>query len=95
MTFLGACMVALLQSFMICYYADRLREASCDVAEGAFESIWRNKNKDMKKAILMIMRRAQKPQHVRAFIFGNITMMTFTAILNAAYSYYACLNTLI
>jgi 7tm Odorant receptor len=92
--FVGACLSPLVQSLMVCYLADRLREASNDVAEGAFESIWRNKNRDMKKAIMMIIMRAQRPQHLRAFFFGNVTLATFTAIINAAYSYYSLLNTL-
>lgn len=85
-------MILVLQSFTTCYSADRLRESSGSIAEGAYENIWMNKDREMKKQILMIIMRAQKPQHFKAFLFGNVTMQVFSVIVNASYSYFSLLR---
>lgn len=90
--FLGATFASLMQVFIIFFCSDQLRQDSTDIAEGAYENDWLQKDKHTKQALQMIIMQAQRPQHLKAFLFGKITLMAFSALLKASHSYYGLLD---
>jgi 7tm Odorant receptor len=63
-----------------------------EIAEAAYENDWLEKDQQMKKALQMVIMKAQIPQQLKAFLFGKVTLMTFTALLKASHSYYGLLK---
>jgi odorant receptor len=90
--FIAACSVSMPQIFTICFSADRLSHASKGIAEATYDNDWLEKDQKMKKALQMVIMRAQRPQHLKAFLFGKVTLMTFAALLRASHSYYGVLK---
>nr|XP_049698055.1 odorant receptor 4 [Helicoverpa armigera] len=89
--FLGS---ALIQIGMLCWYADDIFHANADVAAAAYNSGWYRTNPRCRRALLFLIKRAQKPIAFTAMGFTNITLVTYSAILTRSYSYFALLYTM-
>jgi 7tm Odorant receptor len=90
--FIGATFASLIQVFVIFFCSDQLRQDSTNIAEGAYENDWFERDKQTKQALQLIIMRAQRPQHLKAFLFGKITLVAFSALLKASHSYYGLLD---
>ncbi|KAJ2946491.1 hypothetical protein O0L34_g12538 [Tuta absoluta] len=84
---------ALIQMGMICYYGDDILHANAQIANAAYNSGWYRTNPQCRRALQLLMRRAQKPIAFTAMKFTNISLMTYSSILTRAYSYFALLYT--
>ncbi|CAB3237138.1 unnamed protein product [Arctia plantaginis] len=89
--FLGS---ALIQIGMLCWYADDIFHANADVAAASYNSGWYRTNPRCRRALLFLIKRAQKPIAFTAMGFTNITLVTYSAILTRSYSYFALLYTM-
>ncbi|XP_063538189.1 odorant receptor 85b-like isoform X1 [Cydia strobilella] len=72
--------------YTCCYYGQNLTDASVDIAQAAYESQWHLKSHEYKKCILIIMLRSQKAQYIKSTSFTNVSLQTFTKILNVTWS---------
>nr|AST36419.1 putative odorant receptor OR72 [Cydia nigricana] len=73
--------------YTCCYYGQNLTDASIDIAQAAYESQWHLKSQEYKKCILFIILRSQKAQYIKSTSFTDVSLETFTKILNVTWSF--------
>lgn len=54
--------------------------SSSSIAEGVYNSNWYNGQSTIKKQLLLVMLRAQRPQYLTALKFSNVSLMSFTLV---------------
>ncbi|XP_049282937.1 odorant receptor Or2-like [Anopheles funestus] len=82
----------LTQIFAFYWHSNEVREESMAIAEAAYSGPWVNVNDAIKKKLLLITLRAQRPLEITV---GNVYPMTlemFQSLLNASYSYFTLLR---
>ncbi|XP_061703864.1 odorant receptor 49b-like isoform X2 [Cydia pomonella] len=84
---LFAANIILVCIFTCCYYGQNLTDASVDIAQAAYESQWHLKSQEYQKCILFIMLRSQKAQYIKSTSFTDVSLQTFTKILNVTWSF--------
>ncbi|KAI4498332.1 hypothetical protein M0802_006511 [Mischocyttarus mexicanus] len=87
----------LIQLMMFTFSCNILTDESKDIAEAAYSSSWMtvplNKTGIMlRKDILLIIMRAQKPCSLSAGGFLNVSLETYTAVMSTAMSYFTLLR---
>ncbi|KAL7025537.1 hypothetical protein ACKWTF_013520 [Chironomus riparius] len=85
-------LVSAWNSFIVCFYGDRLNDASLSVAQGVYNCNWMSGNCKFRKMILIVMVRARKVQELTGMEFLNINLETYQWIVQAAFSYYSVLS---
>ncbi|XP_047991497.1 odorant receptor 85c-like [Leguminivora glycinivorella] len=73
--------------YTCCYFGQNLTDASVNIAQAAYESQWQLRTQEYKKCILFIMLRSQKAQYIRSTSFTDVSLQTFTKILNVTWSF--------
>lgn len=69
------------QILLLCHFAQALIDSTVAVAEGAFDSGWESFNdNDLKKQIMQIIQRAQRPKNLTAMNFATISRESFTNV---------------
>uniref|UniRef100_A0AAG5D6H9 Odorant receptor n=1 Tax=Anopheles atroparvus TaxID=41427 RepID=A0AAG5D6H9_ANOAO len=82
----------LTQIFAFYWHSNEVREESMAIAEAAYSGPWLEVHNSIKKKLLLIIIRAQRPLEVTV---GNVYPMTlemFQSLLNASYSYFTLLR---
>lgn len=73
--------VSMLQTFLICNFGEKLESSSSKVADMVFMCDWSScSDEETKKALRMILLRAQRPSRLTALKFGNISIGTFSTV---------------
>lgn len=75
------CTAMLNQILLLCYFGQKVVDSSESIAGGAYESGWELiENKKVKKAVRMIICRAQTPSRLTAMKFAEISLPSFTSV---------------
>nr|QAB43890.1 olfactory receptor OR11 [Oedaleus asiaticus] len=77
--------------FLYCWAAHNVTEQAEAVSAAAYGCSWMEASERFKRAMRIIVSRAQKPLVLTAGHLYPITRPTFVSLVNAAYSYYALL----
>ncbi|XP_058061209.1 odorant receptor Or2-like [Anopheles bellator] len=80
------------QIFAFYWHSNEVREESMGIAEAAYSGPWLEVDNSIKKKLLLITLRAQRPLELT---IGNVYPMTlemFQSLLNASYSYFTLLR---
>ncbi|XP_063373151.1 odorant receptor 4-like [Cydia amplana] len=85
---------ALIQIGMLCWYADDIFHCNADVALAVYNSGWYRTDPRCRRALIFLIRRAQKPVAFTAMKFTNLSLVTYSSILTRSYSYFALLYTM-
>nr|QAB43922.1 olfactory receptor OR43 [Oedaleus asiaticus] len=80
------------QLLLFCLGAHSVREQGEQVSLAAYSCGWPELVTRCRKALLLVMARAQKPLRLTAGGVYTIQRATFLSLLNAGYSYYAVLQ---
>nr|WBF91019.1 odorant receptor SameORX [Schistocerca americana] len=80
------------QLLLYCLGAHSVREQGEAVSLGAYSCGWPDASAGFRRALLVVMARAQKPLTLTAGGIYPIQRATFLSLLNAGYSYYAVLR---
>ncbi|CRL04296.1 CLUMA_CG017394, isoform A [Clunio marinus] len=81
------------QILLFCFLGQKIVNSSSSVAIGIYNSKWHQiKSLKIRKALLMILIRSQKPSALTLKKFGVMSFETFTKILAAAYSYFTLMK---
>nr|QKN21365.1 odorant receptor [Bactrocera dorsalis] len=78
--------------FITYYYANNLATESLEVANAAYDTPWYRGNLEMRKCVITMIARCQKPLQMTAGGIYPMTMETFQAILRVSYSYFSLLQ---
>lgn len=76
------------QVFIFYWNANEVREESIKISSAMYESNFFDFDISMKKKMIMIMMRAQKPIELTVGHWTGMTLGTFQTLLNTAYSYF-------
>ncbi|XP_041974143.1 odorant receptor 4-like [Aricia agestis] len=87
-------MSQLLQTGVLCWYADDIINANARIAVGAYNSRWYEMSPRCRRALRFLILRAQKPIAFTAMKFTNISLVTYSSILMRSYSYFTLLYTM-
>ncbi|XP_039952113.1 odorant receptor Or2-like isoform X2 [Bactrocera tryoni] len=74
------------------FYANNLATESLEVANAAYDTPWYRGNLEMRKCVITMIARCQKPLQMTAGGLYPMTMETFQAILRVSYSYFSLLQ---
>nr|QAB43907.1 olfactory receptor OR28 [Oedaleus asiaticus] len=80
------------QVFLYCWGAHNLMEQSAAVSEAAYSCSWVEASGRFKRALCLLMCRAQRPLVLTAGGLLQIDRPTFISLLKASYSYYTLLG---
>nr|ALD51384.1 odorant receptor 61 [Locusta migratoria] len=80
------------QVFLYCWGAHNLMEQSAAVSEAAYSCSWVEASRRFKRALCLLMCRAQRPLVLTAGGLLQINRPTFISLLKASYSYYTLLG---
>ena len=69
------------QIFLLCYFGQKLIDSSAGFAEGIYESNWIQLDDNaLKKQIIIILLRAQRPKKLTAMGYADISLKTFASV---------------
>ncbi|CAG9767953.1 unnamed protein product [Ceutorhynchus assimilis] len=82
--------------FLVCLQAQKVQDESVAISNSIYNSGWADDffDSDIRRSIIITMRRAQKPVHLKISCLGIISLSRFITILKSAYSFFALLVTL-
>ncbi|XP_049819678.1 odorant receptor Or2 isoform X2 [Aethina tumida] len=75
------------QIFFFGWFANEIKEQSLGIADAIYEHTWYDQSISIRKSLLLMMVRAQKPFTLTIGPFGAMTNNTSVTIMKAAYSY--------
>ncbi|XP_075983347.1 odorant receptor 4-like [Anticarsia gemmatalis] len=84
-------MTALSQTWLLCWYGQKLLDSSNNFAEALYQSGWYNGSKRIKSAVLIMLQRAQTSIHVTTYGFSTISLASYSTIIKTAWSYFTLL----
>ncbi|XP_015840044.1 odorant receptor Or1-like [Tribolium castaneum] len=84
--------VILAQIYFYCFYGSTLFEESSSIINAVYSSKWYDFDVPCRKALLILMERAQTPITVAAGKIMDLSLVTFATILRRSYSLVAVLN---
>ncbi|XP_050356411.1 odorant receptor 67c-like [Nymphalis io] len=93
-TFLVFLTASLLQIYLLCFFGDLLMKSSMEVKDAVYNCKWYYLNAKMRKILIIVHSRAQKPCKLTAFGFSDVNLRAFMSILSSSWSYFALLKTI-
>uniref|UniRef100_A0A182YSY8 Uncharacterized protein n=2 Tax=Anopheles stephensi TaxID=30069 RepID=A0A182YSY8_ANOST len=84
----------LAQIFAFYWHSNEIREESMKIAEAAYSGPWVDVENSIKKKLLLIIIRAQRPLEITVGNLYPMTLEMFQSLLNASYSYFTILRRL-
>jgi hypothetical protein len=81
-----------LEIFLPCYFGSELSAASSKLSTALFGSKWIESDEKLKSTMKIFMENVKKEIKVSAFGVFHVNLLTFTTIINSAYSYYNILK---
>ncbi|CAG9118773.1 unnamed protein product [Plutella xylostella] len=82
---------ALSQTWLFCWYGQRLLESSEGISDSLYKSGWYLAAKKIKSSIYIMIHRSQKEVHVTTYGFSVICLASYTTIIKSAWSYFTLL----
>nr|AOE48021.1 putative odorant receptor OR16 [Athetis lepigone] len=83
---------SLSQTFLLCWYGQKLIDASQRLSDALYNCGWYNTgSKKARSAVLIMMHRAQKGIYVTTYGFSIISLASYSTIIKSAWSYFTLL----
>ncbi|KAH8346944.1 odorant receptor 85b-like [Drosophila kikkawai] len=82
------------QVYLICHYGQMVADASSGMSLATYNQNWTHADVRYKRALVIIMVRAQKTTYLKATIFLDITRASMTDLLQLSYKFFALLRTM-
>uniref|UniRef100_A0AAU6NDF5 Odorant receptor n=1 Tax=Mythimna loreyi TaxID=667449 RepID=A0AAU6NDF5_9NEOP len=82
---------AMITIFLLTLSGQFLCDTSSEIADAAYQSYWYESNEKVKKLILIIIIRAQRPSYLTALGFSELTLRSFSKIISSAWTYFSLL----
>ncbi|XP_039747785.1 odorant receptor 4-like [Pararge aegeria] len=94
LTFAPFLVMSLAQVFLICFFGDLLMASSIRISEAVYSCRWYDAEPAVRRSVLIIIIRSQKPCKVTASNFADLNLAAFTTILSRSWSCFALLKTM-
>ncbi|KAL4708524.1 hypothetical protein ACJJTC_014132 [Scirpophaga incertulas] len=82
---------ALLQTWLLSWYGQRLLESSTSVSTSIYNNGWYKASIKIRNSLIIILHRSQKAVHVTTYGFSIISLASYTTIIKTAWSYFTLL----
>ncbi|XP_070506820.1 putative odorant receptor 92a [Chironomus tepperi] len=82
----------IVQIFVQCFFAQQLIDSTAAISTSVYNTEWYSGSVKLRRFILLIIYRSQKPQTIKAWKFFDLSMATFYWIVTKAHSYYSVLK---
>ncbi|XP_017058113.2 odorant receptor 85b-like [Drosophila ficusphila] len=82
------------QVYLICHYGQMVADASFGLSVATYSQNWVHADVRYKRALVIIISRAQNVTFLKATIFLNITRSSMTDLLQISYKFFALLRTM-
>ncbi|XP_017073428.1 odorant receptor 85b [Drosophila eugracilis] len=82
------------QAYLICHYGQMVADASYGLSVATYNQNWNHADVRYKRALVIIISRAQNVTFLKATIFLDITRSTMTDLLQISYKFFALLRTM-
>ncbi|KAJ3663410.1 hypothetical protein Zmor_007676 [Zophobas morio] len=83
-----------IQIFVYCWFGNEVTLQSGNIPSATFESNWIGKPLEVRKSLVLIILRSQKPIKMSALNLFYLSLDTFMTIMRSSYSYFAILQQL-
>ena len=83
----------LFQVFVWYWHSNEIREESMAISTAVYDSSFLDFSIPMKRKLILIIMRAQRPLEVKVGHWAPMTLEMFQTLLNTAYSYYNIIRT--
>ncbi|PSN49991.1 Odorant receptor 19 [Blattella germanica] len=93
--YLSASMVVLMDTFALCWFGQQLMDESLAVEQAVYNTNWYDQPNSVKKLIYFIMMRSQNVVEIKETGFPNLSIETFSVILNASYQWFTILMNMV
>nr|UTN00916.1 odorant receptor [Semanotus bifasciatus] len=77
--------------FLVCFYGQILMDNSADIAKAVYDTQWYTKSPSIRRNLVLILLRAQRPLVLKAAGLKIMSLATFLGVLYSAYSYFTLL----
>ncbi|XP_053620273.1 putative odorant receptor 92a [Plodia interpunctella] len=94
LTFLFFLTTCFVQISLLCYFGDKVTQASTEVSDAVYNSLWYKCDISVGKHLLIVLMRSQKPCKLTALGFADVNQRSFMRIMSNAWSYFALLKTM-
>ncbi|XP_039485017.1 odorant receptor 67a [Drosophila santomea] len=84
----------LFEVYLLCSFSQKLIDASENVGYAAYDMDWFGADKRIKKMLIFISMRAQKPVCLKATVFLDLSMSTVTIFLSMTYKFFCAIRTM-
>ncbi|XP_024872655.1 odorant receptor 46a-like [Temnothorax curvispinosus] len=84
-TFTGA---MLTQIFIYCWFGNKVKLKSLQLTDSIFQMEWPKMNNNVKKSLLIIMKRAMTPIEISSLYILTMNLDSFVSLLKTSYSVY-------
>ncbi|XP_017483505.1 PREDICTED: odorant receptor Or2-like [Rhagoletis zephyria] len=74
------------------YYANKFTNESIQICNAAYNTPWYEGNLEMRKCVLIMIARSQRPLYITVMGMYPMTLETFQAIIRISYSYFSLLQ---
>ncbi|XP_026322996.1 odorant receptor 85c-like [Hyposmocoma kahamanoa] len=82
---------ALSQTWLLCWYGQRLLESSTGLSDALYSSGWYRVSKRISNAVIIMINRTQKEVHVTTYGFSVMSLASYTTIIKTSWSYFTLL----
>ncbi|XP_073963601.1 odorant receptor 85c-like [Choristoneura fumiferana] len=82
---------ALSQTWLLCWYGQRLLESSEGITDALYNCGWYKASQKIKSSVLIMIHRAQKEVHVTTYGFSVVCLASYTTIIKTSWSYFTLL----
>ncbi|XP_034826617.2 odorant receptor 67c-like isoform X2 [Maniola hyperantus] len=86
--------MSLTQVFLLCFFGDLLMSSSIQISDAVYSCRWYDAEPAIRRCVLIIIIRSQKPCKVTASNFADLNLSAFTTILSRSWSCFALLKTM-
>ncbi|XP_037292592.1 odorant receptor 4-like [Manduca sexta] len=83
--------IALSQTWFVCWYGQKLIDSSKGVAEAVYNSGWYRASMKIRRSLMIIFLRSQKGVYVTTYGFSVISLTTYSTIIKTSWSYFTLL----
>ncbi|XP_023938812.2 odorant receptor 85b [Bicyclus anynana] len=94
LTFAPFLIMSLTQVFLMCFFGDLLMASSIQISDAVYGCGWYDAELSIRRIVLIIMIKSQKPCKVTAANFVDLNLAAFTTILSRSWSFFALLKTM-
>nr|WVD93666.1 odorant receptor 53 [Graphosoma rubrolineatum] len=79
----------------LCFFGESLENENYEIRNSIYDLAWYDEKKNFGRSVQIMIRQAQRPYVINYRLIANLNLMAFMEIMNATYSYFMMLKSLV